>query len=101
MEMRTTDRTLGLGLATPSLPLTARAMFALGKVASIWRAVRNRQEIEYLAELNDSQLRDIGLSRQDLSAALTTSTFFEDPSSHLTNSARRRTRLSAFSSSRG
>lgn len=99
--MRTTDRTLAIGLATPSLSLTARMMLALGNVMSIWRAVRNRQEIEYLNELNDSQLRDIGLSRQDLSAALTTSTFFEDPSSYLTNSARRRTRLSAFCSSRG
>lgn len=99
--MRTTDRTLDLGPATPSLPLTARMMLAFGNVASVWRAIRNRQEIHYLTELNDSQLRDIGLSRQDLSAALTTSTFFEDPSSHLTNSARRRTRFSAFSSFRG
>ncbi len=101
MEMRTTDRTLDLGLATPSLSLMARMMLALGNVASIWRAIRNRQEINYLNELNDSQLRDIGLSRQDLNAALITSTFFEDPSSHLTNSARRRTRSSAFSSFRG
>ena len=96
--MRTTDRTLDLGLATPSLSLTARMMLALAKVATVWRAIRNRQEISYL---NDSQLRDIGLSRQDLNAALTTSTFFEDPSGHLTNSARCRTRLSAFSSFRG
>lgn len=99
--MRTTDRTLDLGLATPSLSLTARMMLALAKVATVWRAIRNRQEISYLNELNDSQLRDIGLSRQDLNAALTTSTFFEDPSGHLTNSARCRTRLSAFSSFRG
>ena len=99
--MRTTDRTLDLGLATPSLSLTARMMLALGNVASIWRAIRNRQEINYLNELNDSQLCDIGLSRQDVSSALTTSTFFEDPSSYLTNSARRRTRLSTFSSFRG
>jgi uncharacterized protein YjiS (DUF1127 family) len=99
--MRTTDRTLDLGLATPSLSLTARMMLALANLASVWRAIRNRQEINYLNELNDSQLRDIGLSRQDLNAALTTSTFFEDPSSHLTNSARRRTRFSAFDGFRG
>ncbi|MBN8950272.1 MULTISPECIES: DUF1127 domain-containing protein [unclassified Rhizobium] len=99
--MRTTDRTLDLGLATPSLSLTARMMLAVANLASIWRAIRNRQEIDYLNELDDSQLRDIGLTRQDLRAALTTSTFFEDPSSHLTHSARRRTRLSAFSSFSG
>ncbi|MGY5778694.1 DUF1127 domain-containing protein [Rhizobium sp. LEGMi135b] len=99
--MRTTDRTLDLGLATPSLSLTARLMLALANLASVWRAIRNRQEIHYLNELDDSQLRDIGLTRQDVSSALTTSTFFEDPSSYLTHSARRRTRLSAFSSFRG
>ena len=98
--MRTTDRTLDLCIATPSPSLTARMMLAFANVASVWRSIRNRREIHYLNELNDSQLRDIGLSRQDLNSALTTSTFFEDPSSHLTNSARRRTRLSAFSSSR-
>jgi len=97
MEMRTIDRTLDLGPATPSLSLTARMMLAFVNVASIWRAIRNRREIHYLNELNDAQLRDIGLTRQDLDAALTTSTFFEDPSSHLTNSARRCTRPSAFS----
>lgn len=100
-EMRTTDRTLNLGLATPSLSLTARVGLALSNVASIWRAIRNRNEIEYLNELNDTQLSDIGLTRQDLNAALTTSTFFGDPSGHLTNSARRCARLSAFSSFRG
>ncbi|MFK0165833.1 DUF1127 domain-containing protein [Rhizobium sp. NPDC090279] len=99
--MRTTDRTLDLGLATPSPSLTARLMLALANLASVWRAIRNRREIRYLNELDDSQLRDIGLSRQDLCNALTTSTFFEDPSGHLTHSARRRTRLSAFSSLRG
>jgi uncharacterized protein YjiS (DUF1127 family) len=99
--MRTTDRTLNLGLATPSPSMTARLMLALANLASVWRAIRNRQEIHYLNELDDSQLRDIGLTRQDVSSALTTSTFFEDPSSHLTNSARRCTRLSAFSSFRG
>lgn len=99
--MRTTDQTLDLGLATRTLPLTARMMLAFANVASVWRAIRNRQEIRYLNELNDSQLTDLGLCRQDVSAALTTSTFFEDPSSYLTNSARRRTRLSAFSSFRG
>ena len=94
--MRTTDQTLGL--ATPSLSLTARMMLAFGNVAFVWRALRNRREIDYLNELDDGQLRDIGLTRQDLNAALTTSTFFEDPSSYLTQSARRCARSSVFSS---
>ncbi|HEY0125331.1 MAG TPA: DUF1127 domain-containing protein [Rhizobium sp.] len=91
--MRTTDRTLHLGHARPSLPLTASLTLAFEKMASVWRAYRNRREINYLHELNDSQLMDIGLTRGDLASALTTSTFFEDPSSHLSNSARRRARL--------
>ncbi|ENN88912.1 hypothetical protein RHSP_10659 [Rhizobium freirei PRF 81] len=98
--MRTTDQTLDLGLATPSLSLTARMMLAFRKVAFVWRALRNRREINYLNELDDSQLRDLGLTRQDLNAALTTSTFFEDPSAHLTQSARRCARPSAFGSMR-
>ena len=60
--MRTTDRTLHLGPATRSLPLTARLMLAFANVASGWRAIRNRREIHYLNELNDSQLKDIGLT---------------------------------------
>ena len=91
--MRTTDQTLHLGHAKPSLPLTARLTLAFEKMASVWRAYRNRREINYLHELNDGQLMDIGLTRHDLKSALTTSTFFEDPSSHLSNSARHRARL--------
>jgi uncharacterized protein YjiS (DUF1127 family) len=91
--MRTTDRTLHLGHARPSLPLTARLTLAFDKMASVWRAFRNRREINYLNDLSDSQLMDIGLTRHDVTSALNTSTFFEDPSSYLTNSARRRTRF--------
>jgi|GEM_PF-525272 uncharacterized protein YjiS (DUF1127 family) len=100
MEMRTTDRTLHLGHARPSLPLTARLTLAFDKMASVWRAFRNRREINYLNELNDSQLMDIGLTRHDVTSALNTSTFFEDPSSYLTNSARRRTRFLGFTNFR-
>jgi uncharacterized protein YjiS (DUF1127 family) len=90
--MSTTDRT-HLGHATPSLPLTARLTLAFERMAKVWRGYRNRREINYLHELNDSQLMDIGLTRHDLKSALTTSTLFEDPSCHLSNSARRRARL--------
>jgi hypothetical protein len=43
---------------------------------------------------------DIGLTRQDLASALTTSTFFEDPSCQLSNSARHRARLFGLDSIR-
>lgn len=55
-------------------------------------------EINALHDLNDTQLRDIGLSRADLTSAFLASTFFEDPSEHLTRSARNRWRLSLFRS---
>ncbi|MGO4567430.1 DUF1127 domain-containing protein [Rhizobium sp. 2YAF20] len=97
--MRTTERTMDLGLAKPTSSLIGRLTLAFAKVASVWRVLRNRREVNGLNELTDSQLKDIGLTRHDLESALTTSTFFEDPSAHLTNS-RRRSRLSSFGSMR-
>jgi hypothetical protein len=47
-------------------------------------------EINRLHELDDNQLKDIGLSRTDLTSAFLASTFFEDPSEHLTQAAKRR-----------
>jgi len=96
--MRTTERTMDLGLAKPSSSLTGRLTLAFAKMASVWRVLRNRREVSRLSDLTDVQLMDIGLTRLDLESALTTSTFFEDPSSHLTKSARRRTRFSSFGS---
>ncbi|MGO8506722.1 DUF1127 domain-containing protein, partial [Rhizobium leguminosarum] len=57
-----------------------------------------KREVNALHDLNDAQLRDIGLSRADLTSAFLASTFFEDPSEHLTRSARNRWRLSLFRS---
>jgi uncharacterized protein YjiS (DUF1127 family) len=96
--MRTTERTMDLGLAKPSSSLTGRLTLAFAKMASVWRVLRNRREVSRLGDLTDTQLMDIGLTRHELESALTTSTFFEDPSSHLTKSARRRTRFSSFGS---
>jgi hypothetical protein len=55
-------------------------------------------EINRLHELDDNQLKDIGLSRTDLTSAFLASTFFEDPSEHLTRSAHNRGRKSLFRS---
>jgi uncharacterized protein YjiS (DUF1127 family) len=98
--MRMTERTMDCGLAKPSLSLTTRLVLAFAKVASVWRVMRNRREVSSLSELTDAQLMDIGLTRHELDYALTTSTFFEDPSSHLTTSARRRSRFYPFGSAR-
>jgi uncharacterized protein YjiS (DUF1127 family) len=70
-------------------------------MASFWYALRNRHEITSLSELDDHQLKDIGLTRHDINSALLSSTFFEDPSSHLTSAARRRSRLSILDALRG
>lgn len=87
---------MDLGLAKPSSSLMGRLALAFTKVASVWRVLRNRREVNRLTDLTDAQLLDIGLTRLELEAALTTSSFFEDPSSHLTKSARRGSRFSSF-----
>lgn len=96
--MRTTERILDCGLAKPRMTSTARFALVFEHLASIWRVIRNRRQISSLYDLDDNQLLDIGLTRHDLNSALLTSAFFEDPSSHLTTSARRRGRSSAFNS---
>ncbi|OLP58059.1 hypothetical protein BJF93_05330 [Xaviernesmea oryzae] len=60
-------------------------------VMALIRLVRNRRTLNRLHDLNDSQLADIGISRRDLSMAAT-SAFFEDPTQHLSQAARRRAR---------
>ncbi len=103
--MPTTEQILDCDLATsrPTLARTLAMRFVLGlaKVTSLWRTVRNRNQIASLHDLDDNQLLDIGLTRHDLNSALLSSTFFEDPSSHLTASARRRGRLSLLDALRG
>ena len=96
--MRTTERNIELDLACPQPTLAARVLQGAMKIASVWRVFRNRSQINQLHELDDNQLRDIGLTRSDLVSALLQSTFFEDPSSHLTKSARDRSRLTQFHS---
>lgn len=91
--MRMTDRTLELDCGKPTVTLTQRLVASLMPLTSLFRAISNRRAVNSLNDLDDNQLRDIGLTRADLSAALLTSTFFEDPSDHLTKSARQRWRI--------
>jgi uncharacterized protein YjiS (DUF1127 family) len=97
----TTEHILHRDLATSRPGLANRLTGIFATMASFWYAMRNRGEITSLNELDDNQLADIGLTRHDLNSALLTSTFFEDPSSHLTSVARRRSRISVLDALRG
>ena len=90
--MSTTQRTIDLGHAKARLSPASLFGFAARAAASLWRVLHNRRDISRLNDLEDAQLMDMGLTRADLDAALSTSRFFEDPSGHLTQSARRRMR---------
>lgn len=94
--MHTTDRTIELDCSKLTPTLFQRLVVGLAPLVALFRGFRNRMEINALHDLNDSQLRDIGLTRADLTSAFLASTFFEDPSEHLTRSARKRWSLSLF-----
>ena len=96
--MRMIDQTLELDCAKQPVSVSARLAGILAPLAALFRGYRNRRAINGLTELDDYQLRDIGLTRADIASALLTSPFFEDPSPQLTDSARRRWRLSIFRS---
>ncbi|EJB04070.1 MULTISPECIES: DUF1127 domain-containing protein [Rhizobium] len=96
--MLMTNRTTELDCGKLAPTLFQRLVAGLTPLVSLFRGFRNRMEINTLHDLNDSQLRDIGLSRADLTSAFLASTFFEDPSEHLTRSARNRWRLQLFRS---
>ncbi|OWV84959.1 hypothetical protein ATY81_11795 [Rhizobium sp. R72] len=96
--MRTTDRILELDCSQTTLTFSQRLANGFATLSSVLRVFRNRMEINRLHDLDDNQLRDIGLSRADLTSAFLASTFFEDPSEHLTRSARNRGPKSLFRS---
>ena len=61
-----------------------------GVLKSVWRRLQNRKAIGSLHDLDDHQLLDIGLCREEVREALTSS-FFDDPGRHLTRASRNRT----------
>jgi len=99
--MSTTEQSLLSKTAHRSLPLATRVTTTFAMLISVCRVLRNRTEINRLQDLDDNQLRDIGLTRSELHSALLGSSFFEDPSSHLTQSARRRARVGSNNGPRG
>lgn len=85
MRQTSNQQATGLAVAAPSAVLHA---LVLG-MRAFWRAVVQRLEIGKLSEMDDRQLLDIGLRREDVREALTSS-FFSDPGAHLTDAARSR-----------
>ncbi len=76
-------------------PTTFSGMAALEQfvrsLANLFRALRDRGEIKHLAELDDRMLKDIGLTRGDVSSALSES-LLRNPSRVLVRGAQRHSR---------
>ncbi|MBB3313121.1 uncharacterized protein YjiS (DUF1127 family) [Rhizobium sp. BK196] len=94
--MRTHEQTLELDCGKLAPTFTQRLMAGLAPLATALRIVRNRSQVNGLYDLDDNQLRDIGLTRADVTSAFLASTFFEDPSEHLTQAAKRRWRIAVM-----
>ena len=78
--------------AIPARGALSAGLYGLSKmVVTLVRLVRNRRAAEGLGDLTDAQLNDIGITRKDLSLAVT-SRYFEDPTLYLSQAARRRSR---------
>ena len=75
-------------LVAPALRV-ARAV--LDAAVDLARALRDRQEIKRLIELDDRALKDIGLSRSEVDGALA-EPLFRNPSTVLLRSVERRSR---------
>jgi uncharacterized protein YjiS (DUF1127 family) len=75
--------------------MTITGMSALGQfvrsLADLSRALRHRGEIKHLAEFDDRMLKDIGLTRSDVSSALS-EPLLRNPSWVLVRSAERHSR---------
>jgi uncharacterized protein YjiS (DUF1127 family) len=67
---------------TPGAKLSALAGALMGQVAKLWRAVQNRRSVKQLLEWDAHMLKDIGLTRGDVVAAMSGS-ISEDPAYRL------------------
>lgn len=89
--MRTTQHALDLDLVAGTQSYASRAVGVTGMLTSVWQA-RNRYAIGRLNDLDDRQLLDMGLKREDVREAIT-SPFFDNPASYLTRASRNRASL--------
>lgn len=85
--MRTTEHALDHLAGKQSL--ASRAAGLVGVLTTVWRQYRTRRQYTRLNDLDDYRLLDMGLKREDLNEALTSS-FFDNPGSHLTRASRNR-----------
>ena len=90
--MRTTPHALDLDPVACKPSLASRTAGVVGVLTAVWRLYRNRSQIARLQDLDDRQLLDMGLKREDLHEALT-SAFFDNPGSYLTRASRNRATL--------
>ncbi|WP_077962265.1 DUF1127 domain-containing protein [Ensifer adhaerens] len=90
--MRTTQPALDLDLVAGKQSYASRAVGVTGTLTSVWQQLRNRYAIGRLNDLDDRQLLDMGLKREDVREAIT-SPFFDNPASYLTRASRNRASL--------
>lgn len=90
--MRTTQHALDLDLVAGKQSYASRAVGVTGMLTSVWQQLRNRYAIGRLNDLDDRQLLDMGLKREDVREAIT-SPFFDNPASYLTRASRNRASL--------
>lgn len=90
--MSTTERMIELDIALPRQTPVQRLVAVSATMRSVWRAMRNRRAANCLAELDDFQLRDIGLTRSEVNGILSVSGIADDPSQQLARAARNRAR---------
>ncbi|ANK71505.1 DUF1127 domain-containing protein [Ensifer adhaerens] len=90
--MRTTQHALDLDLVAGTQSYASRAVGVTGMLTSVWQLLRNRYAIGRLNDLDDRQLLDMGLKREDVREAIT-SPFFDNPASYLTRASRNRASL--------
>jgi uncharacterized protein YjiS (DUF1127 family) len=92
MIMRTADQTLELKLPKAKQAGSIRLFSGVATVVNtVMRALSNRIRTNDLAELDDHQLADIGLTRNDVLKALDAG-LLEDPTMHLARAAQLRAR---------
>lgn len=89
--MRMIDRHIDLDLAASQPPRPTLAARLQKSAIRLFRTWLNRSAVNRLQDLDDYQLLDIGLRRDDIREAMT-SAYFADPGLHLTLAARERAR---------
>ncbi|ABR59242.1 DUF1127 domain-containing protein [Sinorhizobium medicae] len=90
--MHRTEHVSGCGLVARGQSPAFRATGIASMLSAVWHLYRNRRQIARLHDLDDRQLLDMGLKREDLHEALTSASF-ENPGTYLTRASRNRASL--------